>query len=196
MCRCSSSVSARTSKPPSLRERHAVTNAEPSAPPSTAEADRGWLSDLEQQAWRAALLVRGPVMAELGRRLAQNAGLSMADYDVLVALSEVTSGSMPVSELLEATDWEASRLSHQLTRMQRRGLVERRTSRHDGRRSEVSLTAEGSRCIKAAAPMHVQDVRELIIDRLETRHLEALAAITAIVADVGVRTDGGTENEE
>lgn len=173
-----------------------MTKPEPTGPPTTDEVDRTWLSDLEQKAWRAALIVRGPLMAELGRRLAQKTGLSMADYDVLVALSEVESVTMPVSELLEATGWEASRLSHQLTRMQGRGLVERRTSSHDGRRSEVSLTPEGARSIRAAAPMHVQDVRELIIDRLEPHHLEALAAITAIVGDLGVRTDGRTDSGE
>lgn len=161
-----------------------------------ADQDPAWLSVLEQQAWRAVLSVRGPLMAELGRRLAHNTGLSIADYDVLVALSEVDSGTMPVSELLAATDWEASRLSHQLTRMQKRGLLQRRTSRLDGRRSEVSLTPEGARSISAAAPMHVKDVRELLIDRLEIRHLEALAAITAIVEGQGIRTRGGTDSGE
>ncbi|WP_353647456.1 MarR family winged helix-turn-helix transcriptional regulator [Nakamurella sp. A5-74] len=173
-----------------------MTNGEPGLAPPVADHDPAWLSVLEQQAWRAALILRGPLMAELGRRLAHHSGLSIADYDVLVALSEVESGTMPVSELLAATDWEASRMSHQLTRMQKRGLLRRRTSRLDGRRSEVSLTPEGARSIRAAAPMHVKDVRELLIDRLEIRHLEALAAITAIVEGQGIRTGGGTDSGE
>lgn len=155
-----------------------------------------WLTELEQNAWRGALLVRGPVMAELGRRLSRDAGLSMADYEVMVALSETTDRSMPVSDLLAATEWEASRLSHQLTRMQKRGLIQRQTSAVDGRRSEVTLTAEGERCIDLAAPAHVRDVRELLIDRLEPRHLEALAEITAIVEGIILRIGGGTPTPE
>lgn len=146
-----------------------------------------WLSDDEQLAWRAVLVLRGELMADLGRRLSQESGLSLPDYDVLVQLSESAGGMVPVRDLLIALNWEASRLSHQLTRMQGRGLVTRRASIDDGRRSEVELTDAGRAAIDRAAPGHVAAVRELFIDRLDARQLQVMAQVAVVVGS-------GTEN--
>lgn len=106
----------------------------------------------------------------------------MPDYDVLVQLSESDDGVVPVRDLLIALNWEASRLSHQLTRMQGRGLVTRRASIEDGRRSEVELTIAGRAAIDRAAPGHVAAVRELFIDRLDPAQLQVMAQVAAAVA--------------
>ena len=45
--------------------------------------------------------------------------MTLADYDVLVTLSE--RGRLRIGELGEALGWEQSRLSHQLRRMRERG---------------------------------------------------------------------------
>lgn len=144
--------------------------------------DSTWLTDVEQRAWRAVLVLRGELMADLGRRLSQESGLSMPDYDVLVQLSESGRGVVLVQDLLAALNWEASRLSHQLTRMQGRGLVARRASLADGRRSEVELTATGRAAIDRAAPGHVAAVRELFIDRLDAAQLQLLGQVAAAMA--------------
>lgn len=140
-----------------------------------------WLSDVEQRAWRAVLVLRGELMADLGRRLSQESGLSLPDYDVLVQLSESSSGVVLVRDLLLALNWEASRLSHQLTRMQGRGLLTRRASLQDGRRSEVELTPAGRAAIDRAAPGHVTAVRELFINRLDPSQLQVLAQVATAV---------------
>lgn len=149
-------------------------------------ADRGrWLSADEQLAWRAVVWLHGPLMAELGRRLVRDSGLSFAEYQVLVALSESPSGELSVRQLLDAIDWEASRLSHQLTRMQARGLVVRRSSTVDARRSEVTLTDRGLAAIEAAAPAHVRAVRELLVDQLDPEQLRSLAELATLVGVAG-----------
>ena len=91
--------------------------------------DPRWLDDREQRAWRGYLAMQGRLQAHLNRRLQADSGLSLADFEVLVALTDVPDGRVRVRELAEAVQWEKSRLSHHLARMERRGLIERRTAR-------------------------------------------------------------------
>jgi DNA-binding MarR family transcriptional regulator len=78
-------------------------------------------------------------------------------------------------------DWEKSRLSHQLTRMEQRGLVERRECPTDARGAFISLTAAGRAAIEGAAPQHVDAVREHFIDLLTESEIEILIGITGRV---------------
>lgn len=121
-------------------------------------------------------------MAVLGRQLAKDSGLSMPDYEVLVALTEAERGIVHVRDLLLSTDWEASRLSHHLTRMQSRGLVGRRPCPSDGRSSEVFITDIGRAAIDRAAPAHVSAVRARFIDLLTPQQLAVLAEVGRVVA--------------
>src|ERR1035438_3218289 len=84
-----------------------------------------WLTDDEQQAWRGLLRMTSQLNARMNRQLQDDYGISLADYDVLVVLSEAPTGRRRVFELADALAWEQSRVSHQLARMQRRGLVAR-----------------------------------------------------------------------
>ncbi|WP_418006030.1 MarR family winged helix-turn-helix transcriptional regulator [Mycobacterium sp. PDNC021] len=103
---------------------------------------------------------------EMNRQLQADSGLSLADYDVLVALSDDDDAGLRVSDLAARIGWERSRLSHQLRRMEERGLTERRPSAEDGRTTNVVLTASGRRAIVEAAPGHVDLVRGLFFDSL------------------------------
>jgi DNA-binding MarR family transcriptional regulator len=73
--------------------------------------------------------------------------------------------------------WEKSRLSQHLGRMQNRGLISRERCLTDQRGAVVSITAQGSDLIKAAAVQHVSDVREAFIDQLTKDELDVLTAI-------------------
>ncbi|MCF6389078.1 MarR family winged helix-turn-helix transcriptional regulator [Mycobacterium sp. MBM] len=103
---------------------------------------------------------------EMNRQLQADSQLSLADYDVLVALSGNRDRAMRVSDLAAQIGWERSRLSHQLRRMEQRGLTERRPSVEDGRTSNVVLTEQGHAAIVEAAPAHVDLVRRLFFDPL------------------------------
>jgi DNA-binding MarR family transcriptional regulator len=140
-----------------------------------------WLDDREARAWRGYEHMRGQLSARLEHNLLRDAGLSGADYAVLVNLSEAPGGRMRAFELGRAMHWEKSRLSHQVTRMARRGLVRREVCPSDARGSFVALTDEGLAVIEAAAPGHVEDVRRYFIDLLTPAQLDVIADATAAV---------------
>lgn len=113
----------------------------------------------------------------LNRQLQDDSGLSLADYDVLVPLSEAGDGRLRVYELASWLGWEQSRLSHQVARMQRRGLVDREECRSDRRGAFVVLTASGRAAIESAAPGHADTVRRLLFEDLTPGQVATLAAV-------------------
>jgi DNA-binding MarR family transcriptional regulator len=145
-----------------------------------------WLDADEQRAWRAYLRMQGRLTARLNRQLQADSGLSLADYEVLVHLTDREEGRLRPYELQRDLQWEQSRLSHHLTRMQRRGLVRREECADDGRGAYVVITEEGRRAITAAAPGHVETVRHLFFDGLSR---EQVAALERLAADVLGRLD-------
>ncbi len=92
-----------------------------------------WLDEAEQRAWRAYVTMQMRLNAHLARDLQANTDLSMADFGVLVALTDVCQGRVRAFELAEALQWEKSRLSHHLARMAKRGLITRDGCTEDGR---------------------------------------------------------------
>ena len=98
----------------------------------------------------------------------------IADFSVLVQLSEHVDGRMRVLELARALRWEKSRLSHQLARMQQRGLIERSNCSEDRRGAFVVLTDLGRTTVEAAAPQHVESVRRYLFDELTAEQVGSL----------------------
>jgi DNA-binding MarR family transcriptional regulator len=125
-----------------------------------------WLNADEQRAWRTYLRMSSLLPAQLNRQLQQDSGLTLPEYEVLVQLSEAPQQRLRPFQICETLNWEQSRLSHQLSRMQRRGLLTREECEADGRGALVVLTAAGADAIGSAAPGHVATVRQLIFDRL------------------------------
>lgn len=147
---------------------------------------QGWLTPKQQRAWVAYMRVQLRMNYEMNRQLQADSGLSLADYDVLVALSNVGDDGMRVSDLAAQIGWERSRLSHQLRRMEERGLTERRASVEDGRTTNVILTENGRQAIGEAAPGHVDLVRRLFFDPLPEN---LLAPFTAALEHIHVNLD-------
>jgi DNA-binding MarR family transcriptional regulator len=142
-----------------------------------------WLDEGEQRAWRAYLRMHGRLAARLNRQLQADSGLSLADYEVLVLLTDVPAAAVRPFEMQRRLSWEQSRLSHHLTRMQRRGLIERRNCDEDGRGALIVLTDAGRKAIEAAAPGHVEAVRNLFLDGLTRDQIEMLEKLATQVLD-------------
>lgn len=138
-----------------------------------------WLDDDQQRVWRNYLVMGTRLQAAMNRQLQRDCGLSLADYDVLVALSE--RGAMRIFELAESLGWEQSRLSHQLRRMRDRALVDRSGSAQDRRGATVDITGAGRAALAAAAPGHVRLVRSVLFDAITPGQLRALDRLTATV---------------
>lgn len=152
-----------------------------------------WLDPDEQHAWRGLLTMSTQVMARLNRGL-QEHGLSLADYDVLVALTDVQDRSLRLGELGQLLQWDKSRLSKQISRMSARGLVTRRECPHDKRGAYVDLTDGGRAAIESAAPEHAALVRALVFDHLDAAQVRALGEITGVVLQwIGAEAEAGPE---
>lgn len=136
-----------------------------------------WLTEDQQRVWRNYLAMGTRLQAAMNRQLQADCGLSLADYDVLVALSE--QGELRVYELADELGWEQSRLSHQLTRMRTRSLIERQDSDQDRRGAVVDITATGRRALAAAAPGHVELVRSVVFDGMTRAQLQAFDELTS-----------------
>jgi DNA-binding MarR family transcriptional regulator len=130
-----------------------------------------WLNADEQQAWRATVNLSQLLMRQLDRDLNAH-GLTGHDYEILVALSEAPDDRLRMTELADATSQSRSRLSHQISRMESRGLVRRDNCEGDKRGTFAVLTDLGIDAIKQVAPDHVEHVRRHFIDRLTPRQLE------------------------
>ena len=134
-----------------------------------------WLTEEQQQIWRAYLEMASRLQTAMNRQLQQDCELSLSDYDVMVALSE--RGPQRINELGEVLAWEQSRLSHQLRRMRGRGLVERHGSSDDRRGATVELTSSGLVALETAAPGHVELVRSVVFDGLSAAQLRAFGSV-------------------
>ena len=149
-----------------------------------------WLTEEEQRAWRGLLRMTSQLNARANRQLLQEYGISLPDYEVLVALSEAPEGRLRVFEVTDALAWEQSRVSHQLARMQRRGLITREGCATDARGAFAVLTTVGRATIERAAPAHVEQVRQLVFDELSHEQVSALTEITTRVLDRLAATAG------
>src|ERR1700709_1210715 len=108
-----------------------------------------WLKPREDRAWRAFMHAHHQLIAHLNRGL-QESGLSGADYEVLAVLSGHNGNRVPARDLCKALGWEKSRLSHQLRRMQKDGLISREPNPDDARSTLVFLLHPGRAAIEKA----------------------------------------------
>jgi DNA-binding MarR family transcriptional regulator len=142
-----------------------------------------WLTPSQQRAWRALLAMNTHLHARLARALQDSSDLSYADFAVLVELTEAPDGRARISELAALLQWERSRLSHHLKRMEARGHIERSSCPEDGRGQYVAVTPIGRSAIEQAAPSHVELVRELVFADISDAELQALTALSERVLE-------------
>lgn len=145
--------------------------------------EAAWLSDVEDAAWRGVRRLNVLTLAAISRDLQRDSQLSDADYEVLTGLTESSDDHCRFGDLVAATRWSTSRLSHHLERMQQRKLIERRPSDADARGSVVVLTALGRTTIERAAPHHVASVRRHLFDCLDAEQTAQLADIVSAILD-------------
>ncbi|HEV2259054.1 MAG TPA: MarR family winged helix-turn-helix transcriptional regulator [Streptosporangiaceae bacterium] len=136
-----------------------------------------WLDPREDRAWRAFMHARDQLNTYLNQHLLQDSGLSGADYEILAVLSGLPEGRMPAQELGALVRWEKSRLSHQIRRMQERGLVVREPNPADGRSAMICLLPAGRQAIQDAAPQHVRNVRRHFTGLFTPAELDTFAAL-------------------
>ncbi len=137
-----------------------------------------WLTPEEQRAWRGFVRLHERLGGRLARTLQSESQVSAADFAVLVHLTDSPDGRQRYQDLARALEWEKSRMSHHIARMAGRGMVVRKECAEDGRGAYVVITDAGRAAIEAAAPRHVEAVRELFMDHVTPAELRVLAEIS------------------
>jgi DNA-binding MarR family transcriptional regulator len=140
--------------------------------------DTPWLSREQLRAWMKLVAVMELLPAALDQQLQRDADLTHFDYMVIAMLSETEGRTLRMSALASATNASLPRLSHVVSRLEKRGLVSRCTSSEDRRATDVRLTDAGQALIVDAAPDHVRTARRFVIDALDDTQVAALDDIT------------------
>lgn len=147
-----------------------------------------WLTDAEQETWRAYMTANVEFSAFIDRQMRRDSGMPMAYYEILVRLSEADGRRLRMSELAEASLSSRSRLSHAVAALEKNGWVVRRPADGDRRGWVCELTDDGFAALAAAAPGHVTAVREKLFDVLTPEQLDALREIGRAIS-AGLREE-------
>ena len=136
-----------------------------------------WLDKRQAHLWRTWLRVNQELPGLLAELINQESGLSAAEYAVLVPLSESADGTLRARDLGREIFWDRSRLSHQVTRMEKRGLVAREECEEDARGAMVRITPAGRAAIEGAAPGHAEATQRYFFDLLSDKEIKVLTNV-------------------
>ncbi|MFJ3404089.1 MarR family winged helix-turn-helix transcriptional regulator [Promicromonospora sp. NPDC090134] len=153
-----------------------------SAPYPEHRGTRRWLTPDEEAAWRAFRRMLVAVTERTAKDLA-GTSLSLPDYDVLSTLAERDHHRWGLRDLAAKMEWSRSRLSHQISRMQTRGLVDRLPDDADGRGVVLQLTEAGYAALRGATATHLASVRNRFVDHLSPDELETIRGLAIRIAD-------------
>ncbi|MFF4341773.1 MarR family winged helix-turn-helix transcriptional regulator [Kitasatospora sp. NPDC001540] len=134
------------------------------------------LEPAEWELWDAWMRAQRLLARELERGLQRDCDISKAEFSVLVTLWRAADRELRVGELAEALDWDKGRVSHQLTRMEKRGFVRRTRYGADGRRAGIGLTPEGRRAAEGAVLVHGANIRRHFLDPLTPEQASVVRA--------------------
>lgn len=160
---------------------------DPNAGDLEGDAEPRWLSADEQAAWRQLVHLLFRLPSALDTELQRDAGISSFEYMVLSGLSEAENRTLRMSDLADMAAGSLSRLSHVVSRLEKRGWVRREPCPGDGRFVNAVLTDDGWDKVVATAPSHVESVRRLVVDVLSARDLSALGGVCGQILDVLAR---------
>lgn len=141
------------------------------------------MSENDWQLWRSFIAMSQQLSRELDRQLQRDAGISQADFGVLSMLTDAPERRLRTGELAEFLGWEKSRVSHQVTRMEARGLVERSECDTDARGTWIGITADGRRTLLSATREHMGAIRSLFLDQLDDGDRRSLETVSERVLD-------------
>lgn len=136
--------------------------------------------------WARLRRLDAHIRQQINRALAAHANLSIAEYEVLSLMARAPEEPLRALVLRNALEWEKSRLSHQLRRMEARGLVVRLECVEDNRGSVIRLTEHGRRLAAEAQAIYEQAVRRTVTDALDAAQR---AALDEIIAAIVMHTD-------
>jgi DNA-binding MarR family transcriptional regulator len=139
------------------------------------------LSPRELRIWYAFVSMGEDVLERVGRDIARATGLSGPEFGVLSRIAAYGRGEMRQQDLATVMAWEKSRLSHQLSRMEERNLIERRLGK--GRATLVGLTKIGREKLALALPIRAESVRRNLLARLTPEQIDTIIRVSNLLGD-------------
>ncbi len=139
-------------------------------------------NDLQVKAWMAFQQLRVSLLPPLIKNLNDNCGVSEAEYQVLIGIYSTPEDGIRPTDLAKKIGWEDGRLSHQISRMESKGLVDRRQCPVDARSCYIALSKKGRVKITKTIPIQLTEVRRLFGEALSTDQLKALIEIADAVS--------------
>jgi DNA-binding MarR family transcriptional regulator len=152
-----------------------------------------WLDEPQQHSWRALVMGMTLLLDRLDADLRRNFDVSLAEYEILVRLSERPGRRLRMAQLADAMAHSRSRVTHTVKRMELAGHVARTTSEEDGRGVVCAMTDQGYQLLERMAPTHVNGVRDYLVDLATEADFEALGRVMNSVADKLVVTHPESE---
>jgi DNA-binding MarR family transcriptional regulator len=151
--------------------------------PDTDDPVARWLDTSQQQAWRALIMGMTLLTDRLDADLRRGFDISLAEYEILVRLSERPERRLRMAQLADAMAHSRSRVTHTVKRMEKAGLVRRFDSEEDRRGVVCEMTEQGYDLLVRMAPTHVNGVRDYLVDLATDDDLKALGRVMNSVAD-------------
>ncbi len=145
--------------------------------------DAPWLDQAQQRSWRAYLVGTTLLTERLDRDLRERHNLSLAEYEILVRLSETSGRRMRMAVLADSVSHSRSRVTHTIARLERSDFVERVSCAEDGRGVEAVITDRGVAALAEAAPTHVAGVRQFLVDLASQDDFDAVGRVFDAVTD-------------
>jgi len=142
-----------------------------------------WLDEDQQRSWRALVMGTTLLFDRLDDDLRRTCDLSLVEYEILVRLSEAGDRRLRMAQLADALAHSRSRVTHTIARMEKAGLVERTVSPEDGRGVLAAMTDKGYALLTRIAPLHVNGVRDHLVDLVAPEDFAALGRVMNAVCD-------------
>ncbi|WIB16027.1 MarR family transcriptional regulator [Curtobacterium sp. MCPF17_050] len=137
----------------------------------------------EREAWLAILALTLKLPAALDATLRETGDVLLVEFIVLSYLAEDPGSSRRMSAIAKESHLSPSRTTHLVGRLEKRGLVTRHPSDDDGRAIVATLTAEGSALVRELSPVHAEDARARVFNKLSTEQIDALRDIARTITD-------------
>jgi DNA-binding MarR family transcriptional regulator len=136
-----------------------------------------WLTGSQLRSWITLIAFLEVVPASVEGQLRRDANITLFEYTALAMLSEQDDNTLVMSELAAVSFGSLSRLSHAVSKLEKRGWVRRQPGSGGRRHNTVSLTDKGLQAIQAAAPLHAAHVRSIVVEPLTSNELATLTDI-------------------
>ena len=141
------------------------------------------LSARQLQAWAHLLGVQRLALQVVERALAGARLPPLAWYDVLLELERAGKPGLRPFELQETMLLAQYNLSRLLDRLEKRGYVERRECKQDGRGQVVVVTDAGRTVRRQMWPVYAAAIRASFADHLNAREVASLGSILGMLND-------------